>query len=207
MGLFKNFINQTRKPEGFLGKIMLKGMNFGHAKVAEWGMSHLQTITPQKILDIGCGGGRNAAELLKKYSDSKVTAIDYSPLAVEEATSYNKQAIEGKRCFVQQGDVSSLEFDNGSYDLITAFETVYFWPGLEKCFTEVFRVLKTGGCFMILNESDGVDSVGKKFEKMIEGMKAYTADEIKTALTTVGFTNIKIIHHKENPWICVIAEK
>ena len=28
MGLFKNFINQTRKPEGFLGKIMLKGMNF-----------------------------------------------------------------------------------------------------------------------------------------------------------------------------------
>ena len=170
-------------------------------------MSHLQTITPQKILDIGCGGGRNAAELLKKYSDSKVTAIDYSPLAVEEATSYNKQAIAGKRCFVQQGDVSSLEFDNGSFDLITAFETVYFWPGLEKCFTEVFRVLKTGGCFMILNECDGVDSVGKKFEKMIEGMKAYTADEIKTALTTVGFTNIKIIHHKENPWICVIAEK
>ena len=108
---------------------------------------------------------------------------------------------------MQQGDVSSLEFDNGSYDLITAFETVYFWPGLEKCFTEVFRVLKTGGFFMILNECDGEDSVGKKFEKMIEGMKAYTADEIKTALTTVGFTNIKIIHNKENPWICVIAEK
>ena len=31
MGLFKNYVNQTRKPEGFLGKMMLGGMNAGHA--------------------------------------------------------------------------------------------------------------------------------------------------------------------------------
>ena len=27
MGLFKNYVNQTRKPEGFLGKMMVNGMN------------------------------------------------------------------------------------------------------------------------------------------------------------------------------------
>ena len=27
MGLFKNYVSQTRKPEGFLGKMMLSGMN------------------------------------------------------------------------------------------------------------------------------------------------------------------------------------
>jgi len=26
MGLFKNYVNQTRKPEGFLGKMMVNGM-------------------------------------------------------------------------------------------------------------------------------------------------------------------------------------
>ncbi len=35
MGLFKNYINQTRKPEGVLGKAMLNGMNSGHAKMDE----------------------------------------------------------------------------------------------------------------------------------------------------------------------------
>ena len=35
MGLYKKFVSQTRKPEGALGKMMLKGMNSGHAKVAE----------------------------------------------------------------------------------------------------------------------------------------------------------------------------
>ena len=36
MGLFKKFVNQTRKPEGFLGKMMVRSMNSGHAKVADW---------------------------------------------------------------------------------------------------------------------------------------------------------------------------
>ena len=63
MGLYKNFVSQTRKPEGFLGKMMVNGMNGGHAKMADWGMSHLTTIAPKEILEIGCGGGRNAGEL------------------------------------------------------------------------------------------------------------------------------------------------
>lgn len=33
MGLMKRFFSQTRKPEGFLGKVMLGTMNSGHAKM------------------------------------------------------------------------------------------------------------------------------------------------------------------------------
>ena len=35
MGLFKKYVNQTRKPEGFLGMRMAAGMNGGYAKLAE----------------------------------------------------------------------------------------------------------------------------------------------------------------------------
>ena len=63
MGLYKNFVSQTRKPEGALGKVMLNGMNSGHAKMADWGFSHLPDITPTEVTDLGCGGGRNAGEL------------------------------------------------------------------------------------------------------------------------------------------------
>ena len=52
MGLFKNYVSQTRKPEGFLGKMMLKGMNSGHAKMADWGLTHLKKIYPQTIVDL-----------------------------------------------------------------------------------------------------------------------------------------------------------
>ena len=47
MGLFKDYVSQTRKPEGFLGKMMLSGMNSGHAKMADWGFAHLpKTASP-----------------------------------------------------------------------------------------------------------------------------------------------------------------
>ncbi len=57
MGLFRRFVSQTRKPEGFLGKMMLNSMNSGHAKQADWGLSFLPHLEPERIADLGCGGG------------------------------------------------------------------------------------------------------------------------------------------------------
>ena len=207
MGLFNDFISQTRKPEGILGKMMVNGMNGGHAKMADWGMSHLSKIAPKEIVEIGCGGGRNAGALLEKYSDAKVTAIDYSDVSVAKATSYNQKMIDAGRCVVKQGDVSQLDLAEEAYDLATAFETIYFWSGLEKCFAEVAKVLKPGGVFMIVNESDGTDEVSLKFEKKIDGMKCYTGDAIETALKAAGFKKTKTIHHDSKPWITVLAKK
>ena len=91
MGLFKDYVSQTRKPEGFLGKMMLKGMNSGHAKMADWGLAHLRKIEAASIVDLGCGGGRNAGELLRRFPRACVTAVDYSELSVEKAKEYNRE--------------------------------------------------------------------------------------------------------------------
>ena len=207
MGLFKKFVNQTRKPEGLLGKLMLRTMNSGHALMADWGMSLLDIDEPHEIAELGCGGGRNIHELLKKYSSSKVTAIDYSPLSVERSRKYNRKMIESGRCTVEQGDVSKLELEAGKFDLATAFETIYFWPGLEKCFAEVARILKPGGYFMIVNESDGKDAPSLKFEKIIDGMKTYTPEIIEAALKSAGLSVVKSEHHGSMPWIMILSQK
>ena len=207
MGLFKSFVSQTRKPDGFLGKLMLRGMNAGHAKLADWGFSHLPDIVPEKAVDLGCGAGRNVGELLKKYPDAHVTGIDYSDLSVEKAKDYNKASIAAGRCEVMQGDVSDLNLPANAFDLATAFETVYFWPGLKKCFAQVARVLKPGGLFMICNESDGTDAAGLKFEKIIDGMKCHTVEELESELKAAGFSDVKSDHHPSKPWITVLARK
>ena len=207
MGLFKKFVNQTRKPEGFLGKMMVNSMNGGHAKLADWGMTHLNGIDAVNIAELGCGGGRNTAELLNRYEKVKITALDYSEVSVQKAQEHNKDMIAAGRCKVIKGNVAELPFEDGSFDLATAFETVYFWPGLEHCFCEVCRVLKPGGAFMICNESDGTDETSQKYEKIIEGMKCYTVDELSSALKDAGFTQVKSDHYDGKPWITVIARK
>ena len=207
MGLYRKFVNQTRKPEGTLGKMMVNGMNSGHAKMADWGMSHLPKMNPSKILEVGCGGGRNAGELAKKYPSAKVTAIDYSEVSVAKATDYNNDLINSGRISVMRGDVSNMDLPVEIYDLATAFETIYFWPGLEKCFSEVAKVLKPGVVFMIVNESDGTDDASLKFEKIIDGMKCYTIEQIESALKAAGFSSVTSDHFEGKPWIAVVAVK
>ena len=207
MGLYRKFVNQTRKPEGTLGKMMVNGMNSGHAKMADWGMSHLPELNPSKILEAGCGGGRNAGELAKRYQSAKVTAVDYSEVSVAKAAEFNRALIDSGRIIVKQGDVSDLRLPVATYDLATAFETIYFWPGLEKCFKEVAKVLKTGGVFMIVNESDGTDDASLKYEKIIDGMKCYTIEQIEAALKAAGFSSVTSDHYDGKPWIAVVAVK
>ncbi len=207
MGLFKDFVSQTRKPEGFLGKMMVNGMNGGHAKLADWGMSRLDGVAASDIAELGCGGGRNASELMKKYPRAKLTALDYSQVSVEKAKAVNREMIAAGRCTVVRGSVAALPFAAGAYDLATAFETVYFWPGLADCFAEVFRILKPGGAFLICNESDGRDETSLKYEKLIEGMKCYTAEDLASALKAAGFGEISCDRHPEKPWLTVLAKK
>ena len=207
MGLYRKFVNQTRKPEGTLGKMMVNGMNSGHAKMADWGMSHLPVMSPSQIAELGCGGGRNAGELSKRFPKAKVIAVDYSEVSVAKAKEYNKEKIDAGKMIVQQGDVSNLKLPEESFDLATAFETVYFWPGLEKCFAEVYKILKPGAVFMIVNESDGTDDASLKFEKIIDGMRCYTVEQITSALKTAGFTEVTSDHYDGKPWITVIACK
>ena len=207
MGYSKKFFNQTRKPEGFRGRRMIKRMNAGHDLMAKWGMSCAEGYSPADMLEIGCGGGKHAAELMEKYPSAHMTAVDYSELSVKTAAKRNRRAIKAGRCAVKRGDVSKLEFADGEFDFASAFETIYFWPGLEKCFSEVARVLKSGGTFMIVNESDGTDEKSLSFEKIIDGMKNYTVPQIESALKSAGFADVKSFHHEAEPRIAVYARK
>ncbi len=171
---------------------MAKMMNSGHAKVSQWGFSNISAEPDAKVLDVGCGGGANIATWLDKCRNGHVTGLDYSEVSVAESQELNAAAIKQGKCRVLQGDVSAIPFSDEVFDYVSAFETVYFWPGLKKCFSEVNRVLKSGGTFLICNESDGTNASDEKWTKIIGGMKIYNRDQlVVAALKEAGFTEIK----------------
>lgn len=203
MGFFEN----TRKPQGFGGKIMVKMMNSGHSKLAKWGFTKIYAKPNAKVLDIGCGGGANVANWLRKCTNGHVSGIDYSKVSVEESKKLNAIAIKQGKCDIVYGDVSSMPFENEAFDCVSAFETVYFWTDLEKSFAEVNRVMKSGGMFLICNESDGTNSADEKWAKKIGGMKIYNEEQLYTALEKAGFCNIKSYVNAKKHWLCIVANK
>ena len=60
---------------------------------------------------------------------------------------------------------------------------------------------------MICNEADGIDAGTLRFEKIVDGMKVYTAEELEAALRKAGFTEVSINHYGSKPWIAVLAKK
>ena len=93
-----SFFENTRKPVGLGGKLMVAMMNLGHSPVARWGLRFLRLAPNAKVLDCGCGGGANIKRLLKKYSHGIVKGIDYSPVSVEKC-----KIIDNRKCLENCG--------------------------------------------------------------------------------------------------------
>lgn len=207
--MLKKFFENTRRPEGLGGRIMLAMMNSGHAPLATWGLQFLPIRPADHILDIGCGGGANMAVMLQQAPARKVCGIDYSALSVEKSAAVNHQAVADGRAEVRQASVSALPYDADTFDIVTAFETVYFWPDFAGDLKEVLRVLKPGGTFLICNEDvrqDGDQSPAKGFEKMLS-LNVYSPGEFREHLRAAGFRDVTVALSEKKPWVCVRALK
>lgn len=207
MGLYQKIVGNAGKPEGMLGQIMVSGMNACHARLSDWGCCFLGEEIPDQVLDIGCGGGANVKRFLNRYAQAHVTGVDYSAVSVESARKRNRAAIRAGRCEIIQADVSRLTLPENAYDLVTAFEIVYFWRSIQQSFENVFRALKPGGRFLIVNESTGTDSAAVKYAKIIDGMNLYTPERLRELLEAAGFADVKVHKAKSKPWIAVIGRK
>lgn len=173
-------------------------MNFGHAKLSEWGLSLLTMREGAHILDVGCGGGANIAKMLKNVQGSIVDGLDFSA----ESVAYSKKtnaAFLGKRRTIHQGDVAALPYSDRTLDYVTAFETVYFWPDLDAGFREIRRVLKPGGLLLICCEADD-----PTWSDRIDGMTIHRGEDLQEHLLREGYQKVELYRH-EKGWICLTA--
>ena len=191
------------RPEGAVGAKMLDRMNTCHEPIRSFAFPLLPWREKMNILDVGCGGGAAIAEMLKLSPGSIIHGIDYSEVSVQKSSELNREFL-GTRCFIRQADVTALPFKDDEFDLITAVETVYFWPEIEAGFREIHRVLKPSGTFAILNEGSDPDNIDWP---AIDGfMKIYRPRELEELLKKCGFQTVKTEHGPEQI-ICVMAQK
>ena len=193
MGLLKKFFTNCAHPKGRMGRAMLKFMNLTHAPLTNWGLGLIEFQDGWTMLDIGCGGGATLKRLLKRSKNAQVYGIDISEESVAKAIEVNADMID-KQVFVQQGLAATLPYENAKFDLVTAVETVYFWPNLPYCLKEVCRVLKPRGHFAIMVE---VVDTNSKWTNVVDGMTAYTPEQLKTLLDDTGFVQTEI--HRKKP--------
>ena len=155
----QNFARPGVFPGSFL---VFWKMNRHHRPLQEFAMRFFRIPERGKILDVGCGGGFFIASMLRR-----------APVSVRKPLAFNRRAVREGRVEAVEGSVSNLPFAEASFDLVTASETIYFWPDPANDVREVLRVLRPGGTFAVCCDSSNPETA-KKYTDRIRGMKVYT---------------------------------
>ncbi|MGG5505365.1 MULTISPECIES: bifunctional demethylmenaquinone methyltransferase/2-methoxy-6-polyprenyl-1,4-benzoquinol methylase UbiE [unclassified Myroides] len=182
-----------------------------------WRRKVLQLVSetnPDTILDIATGTG-DMAILLSKTNAQKITGLDLSAGMLEVGRKKIKALNLDNRIEMIQGDSENLPFEDNSFDAITVGFGIRNFENLEKGLTEILRVLKPNGIFIILETSvptkfpfkqgyffytkNIMPFMGKLFSKDQDAYK-YLSDsaknfpfgqELNNILVKVGFKTVK----------------
>lgn len=200
--MYKEKITQCRKPHGSEGITTIKNMNINHKDISDYAFQSIEVNEHDKVLDIGCGGGVNIEKFLK-LTDNNVDGLDYSEVSESESIKRNKDAVDKGLCNIINANVCDMPVDDESYDIVSAFETVYFWPDIEDTFKEVYRIIRPDGKFMIASGTDGNHPDDEKWLKTVEGMHVYTKKDLEKYLLNAGFKSVES-YKKENDYILVV---
>jgi ubiquinone/menaquinone biosynthesis C-methylase UbiE len=205
MGLWDQF----QRPTGQLGKVIAARMNKEHYQLTSWGLSHVTIKPDNTVLDVGCGGGKTINRLAEMVPQGKVYGIDYSPDMVVFAKEVNKKFIENGKVEIYEASADNTGFTTGTFDLVTACETYYFWPNLPAAFKEINRVLKSKGHLLMINEMIKDDVYDVKDAEIIQKthLHLFRLEEIKAMLQTAGFVTVDIFRKDGSPWNVVVATK
>lgn len=200
---------QCRKPSWWPGRLFLGIMNLSHKGVTSWGLAHVPIERNFTILDVGCGGGRAIRTMVAAASEGKVYGIDYSAESVAASRRTNAEAIEAGRVEVRQGTVSQLPFPDGTFDFVTAIETLYYWPDPAADLQEILRVLKPGGRFVVIAET----YKGRKLDALYRPAMALlratylSVDEHRRLFSEAGYTDVAIFEERGKGWLCGVGRK
>ena len=186
-------------------------MNSSHSKLTDWGLAHISIEKHYTILDVGCGGGRTVSKLAAIATHGKVCGVDYSEESVAATKRTNARWMDMGRVEVQHGTVSQLPFPDGTFDLVTAVETHFWWPALPSDIREIFRDLKPGGKLILIAEvyKGATSTVSRLAEKYASqtGMKLLSVGEHRELFTNAGYSEVQVAVEAAKGWICGIGKR
>ncbi len=179
----------VRKQYGSVGDAYVRST--GHATGKDLvRMVELADATPDtRMLDIATGGGHVARAFAPHVGS--IVASDLTP----EMLAHTKAAFDDwglTNISVAVADAEDLPFDDASFDLVTCRIAPHHFPHVDAFVREVFRVLVTGGTFLLIDSTVPEGEEGtffNRFEKLRDPshVRSLTIGEWAVLLEDTGF--------------------
>ena len=187
---------QSGHPSGLIGRF------FGRVMVKDTAASNDRAIEllalggAATVLDLGCGQGRTLAELAR--GGHRAIGVDPSPTMVAQARARNRKACARGHVEVMLGDGRLLPLPDGTADHAVTAHTVYFMPDPAATITEVARVLRPGGRFVVACHV-GDDAPPAWVDPEVYDIPP--AARVREMLHLAGFEHVEVVSNGDDvPW-------
>lgn len=155
----------------------------------------------ENILDLGCGRGNETIQAaLLAGPKGYAVGLDITQAMIDTAVSIAKETSVSNVRFIK-GDIESLPFEDGVFEAVMSNCVINHARSKNKAYSEIFRVLKTGGRFVISDAvtkyplPPEVKNVPEAWAQCYGG--AITKEEYLDSITSSGFNNIKVLKRRE----------
>src|SRR5438477_4552446 len=124
-----------------------ESMERGHRPVGEQAIARMQVSPDARVLDVGCGSGW-ATRLLAEYAfNGRVTGIDISDEMVRLARESSRSSAHVD---FEVASAEQLPFNDNEFTHVFSMESLYYYRNIPKALSEIHRVLKAGGLFVVV---------------------------------------------------------
>lgn len=106
---------------------------------------HYLKMSPQRILDLGCGPGFFSRELALMYPKAQIVGVDLAELMLIQA---RKKHSWRRKWSLVAADMNNMPFATGAFDLVFANQVIHWGDSLPQVFRELNRVMKANACLM-----------------------------------------------------------
>ncbi|HEX7300671.1 MAG TPA: class I SAM-dependent methyltransferase [Solirubrobacteraceae bacterium] len=148
----------------------------------------LGNATPvQRVLDLGCGDGAFAAELVG--AGCAVTMADVA----EEALRRARRRVPGAEA-VKLAEGAPLPFGEDAFDVVWAGEVLEHVADVVGLLAEVRRVLSWGGSLLVTTPWHGrlVVAPDSHFDPRADHLRFFSARTLRAVLRDAGFLDIEV---------------
>lgn len=153
------------------------------------------------VLDLGSGAGNDCFVARSIVGNNgKVTGLDMTEQMIEKAKE-NCAKLDFKNVEFVLGDIEDMPFNDKQFDVVISNCVLNLVPDKSKAFSEIYRVLKTGGHFCVSDVvvkgmlSDKMKKDAEMYAGCVSG--ACEMDEYLSIIEKTGFVNISVHKQKE----------
>lgn len=135
-----------------------------------------------KVLDVGTGTGAIIPYLAKRLGNGGMAVgVDFSEAMVARANRRIQAAGISERAIAEVADCTALPYPDGKFDAGLATFAFTSFPEPEKAIAEIFRVLKPGARFSVLDTG-----------KPPAGKQRFRYRYLKAVMWRAGYTDISL---------------